>query len=397
LTDFYIKGETQMSSKLQLASIMAPWNQAYWWYYGLTPERVGQLLTENKAMLTSIEAYVDTNNTLKLAVVMEPATEQWWWWVGLTAEQVGQYLTQNKAMLTDICAYIDTDWKLKFAVIMTPGTGTGWYYGCTGAQVGQRLTQSKSRLATISAYMDTDNTVKFAFAMVPVDQTWWWYFGETAAQVGQLLTQNKAMLTDISAYIDTDSTLKFVVVMAPANQTWWWYYGDPAFIGQQLTQNKARLIDLSPYLFSTTDSITVNSYPNISGLNGSVSLTLHKTGAYSFSGGWSPSNFLTGFVSQDVNLVLTIRDIRGTVWVFSTAGTVPIEGSYNFNNNGKNASLAANWQFLSAAYSWHDNYSASIDLIATWNDVVNWYNQNKQTINQIVQVAGEIAGVVALA
>jgi uncharacterized membrane protein len=237
-----------MSSKLQLASIMAAANQDYWWYFDRTAEQVGQLLTQNKAMLTSINAYLDSNHALKLAVVMEPATKQWWWWSGLTGEQVSQRLTENKAQLTDISAYIDNDRQLKFAVIMTPGTGTGWYYGCTEAQVGQRLTQSQSRLAAISAYIDADYSVKFAFAMAPANQTWWWYSGQTAAQVNELLTRNKAMLTGISAYIDTDNILKFAVVMAPANQEWWWRYGDPAYIGQQLTENKARMIAASPYL-----------------------------------------------------------------------------------------------------------------------------------------------------
>jgi hypothetical protein len=239
-----------MGSLLQqeFATIMAPADETWWWYNGVTADQVGQLLTQNKAMLTSVDAYVDVDNVVKLAVIMEPATEQWWWWVGITAEQVSQYLTQNKAQLTDISAYIDTDQQLKFAVIMGPGTGTGWWYGYTGAQVGQLLTQNKARLATISAYTDVDNTVKFAFAAVPADQTWWWYFGQTADQVGQLLTQNKAMLTDLSAYVDSDNNVLFVVVMAPATQTWWWYYGDPSYIEQQLTQNKARLTVLSPYV-----------------------------------------------------------------------------------------------------------------------------------------------------
>ena len=389
-----------MSSKLQLVGIMAPANQGYWWYFGQTAAQVGQLLTQNKAMLTSISAYVDTDNTVKLAVVMEPATKPYWWWIGLTADQVNQYLAQNKAQLADISAYIDTDNQLKFAVIMTPGTGTGWYYGSTGAQVGQQLTQSKSSLATISAYVDTDIAVKFAFAMVPSDQSWW-YFGQTAAQVGQLLTQNKAMPTDISAYVDTDNSLKFAVVMAPANQTWWWYYGDPAFIGQQLTQNKARMIAVSAYLLSTTDSITVNTYPNISGLNGTANLTIAESGAYTFSGGWSPSNVGTGLASQDVAYSLAIRDIRGRLFLFTTSGNVPTEGSYNFNNKGTNASLAEDWQFLSAGYTWHDNYSANVDIGATLQglvqDVVNWFNQNQQTISDVVQVVGDVAGIVVAA
>jgi hypothetical protein len=390
-----------MSSKLQLATIMAPANQGYWWYYGKTPAEVGQLLTQNKAMLTSINAYVDTDNTVKLAVVMEPASEQWWWWVGLTAEQVGQYTTQNKAMPTDISAYIDTDHQLKFAVIMRPGTWTGWYYGCTGDQVGQHLEQSKSRLATISAYVDTDNIVKFAFAMVPADQTSWWYFGQTAAGVGELLTQNKAMLTDISAYVDTDNTVKFVVVMAPANETWWWYFGDPAFIGQQLTQNKARMVAVSAYMLSTSGSITVDTYPNISGLNGTANLTIEQSGAYSFSGGWSPSNWGTGLASQDVAYSLAIRDIRGKVFTFTTSGSVPTEGSYNFNNKGTDVLLAQDWQFLSEGYTWHDNYSANIDIASSLEGIVqgavNWFNQNQQTIDDVVQVVGEVAGIVAAA
>ena len=109
-------------------------------------------------------------------------------------------------------------------------------------------------------------------------------------------------------------------------------------------------------------------------------------------GGWSPSNILTGTAAQDVNLVFTLRDSRGTLWVFSTAGTVPIEGRYNFNDTGTNVLLAQNWKFLSAGYTWHDNYSATIDLPATGEEALNWYNQNKQTINQIVQVVGSNPG-----
>jgi Bacterial tandem repeat domain 1 len=250
----------------------------------------------------------------------------------------------------------------------------------------------------MSAYIDTDGTVKYAVIMAPADQEWWWWSGLTGAQVGQYLTQYKARLTDISAYLDTGNEVKFAVIMAPADQEWWWYYGlTPAQVGQNLTQNKARLAVVSPFLMSTTNSITINSYPNVSGLNGSVTLTIEDTGAYSFSGGWSPSNVFTGIVSQDVNLVLTLRDIRGTVWVFSTAGNVPSEGSYNFNDRGTNASLARNWPYLAAAYSWHDEYSGTIDLTASWNDIVQWYNQNKQTINQVVQVAGWFAAAVGLA
>ena len=251
-------------------------------------------------------------------------------------------------------------------------------------------------LTDINAYIDTDATVKFAVIMAEGQGTWWWYWGQTGAQVGQLLTQNKAGLTDISSYVDPfDNILKFAVIMAEGQDAWWYWGKSGAQLGQLLTQNKARLAVASAYLASSENSITINTKPNISGLDGNVSLTVQESGAYSFTGSWSPSNVVTGLAAQDVNLVLTLRDVRGTVWVFSTSGTVPVESTYSFNNHGTNPSLAANWQFLQPAYTWHDDYNAGLDFGATWTAIVNWYNQNEQTIDEVVQVVGEIAAAVA--
>jgi hypothetical protein len=145
--------EAQADRQLQLACIMAPWNQSYWWYYGQTGQEVGQLLTQNNAMLTSINAYVDTDGAVKFAVVMEPANQRWWWWYGQTAQQVGQLLTQNNAMLTNISAYIDTDGTLKFVVVMVPATQAWWWYYGSPAFIGQQLTQNNARMIAVSPYL----------------------------------------------------------------------------------------------------------------------------------------------------------------------------------------------------------------------------------------------------
>jgi hypothetical protein len=81
----------------------------------------------------------------------------------------------------------------------------------------------------------------------------------------------------------------------------------------------------------------------------------------------------------------------GTLYLFSTAGNVAVEGSYNFNNKGTNASLSKNWQFLSVGYTWHDEYSANWDIGRTVNDLVKWFNDNKQTISEVVQIVGDVA------
>ena len=124
-----------MSSQVEFAAVMVPANgQAWWWYDGITGAQVGQYLTQNKAMLTDINAYIDNDNTLKFVVAMEPVTEGWWWYWGQTAEQVGQLLTQNKAVIKKVSPYIDPGTNtLKFAVIMTAtGPTSWWYFGLTG-------------------------------------------------------------------------------------------------------------------------------------------------------------------------------------------------------------------------------------------------------------------------
>ena len=226
----------------------------------------------------------------------------------------------------------------------------------------------------------------------PTGTGWWWYYDQTLDQLSQHLAQTKAQLTDLSAYVDTDNTLKFAAIMAPPTGTGWsWYYGSPAYIGQQLTQHKSSITALSPYLRSTSNSLTVHDNPNISGLNGTADLTMEATGAYTFSGGWSPSNVLTGLIAQDVSYTIGVRDIvRGKLFVFSDSGTVPIEGNRTFNYTGTNPSVAAEWQFLSIGYTWHANYSAYLNPIASVGEVVQWFNDNKQTIGEVVAVVGAV-------
>jgi len=146
--------------------IMAPADQEWWWYWGQTGEQVGQLLTQNKAMLTDISPYIDVDNTLKFAVIMAPVNQEWWWYPGLTGEQVTQLLTQNKAMLTDISPYIDVDNTLKFAVIMTaPVRSTWWWWGGLNSdEIIQKLNTNKARLIALTPYMTpTSGGINAAF------------------------------------------------------------------------------------------------------------------------------------------------------------------------------------------------------------------------------------------
>lgn len=392
-----------MTTLLNFAAIMKRTTAPSWWYWGLTSDQVSQHLQQNKAMLTDICGYVDVDNTLKYVVAMEPHpdSQAWWWYPDLTGDQIGQYLTQNKAIIRKINAYFDTDHNLKFAVILFPAGAVTpyWYWGLAGDEVGQRLTQNKSAPTDLTAYNDVDGTLKFAVVMEPMAEQWWWYPGLSSEELGQALTQNRAGLASISAHIDSDNVLRFAAIMINMyGQDPWWYYGmDGNGLGQRLTMNKAQPLAITPYLMGSQDfgldTITITSYPNVSGLNGNATLTINENGGYAFSGGWSPSNAFTGVAAQDVNLVMTVRDDDGTLWTWSTSGTVQVEGSYTFNYSGTNASIAQNWKNLKAHYVWHDDYNANLDLAATFNDIKSWYEQNKDTINEVIQVVGAIAAV----
>jgi hypothetical protein len=250
------------------AVIMVPDDQQEsWWYWGQSADDVSKLLTQNKAMLTEIDPYVDPEGSLKFAVIMAPDDQQkWWWYWGKTADDVGKLLKQNDARPTQISPYLDPEGSLKFAVIMVPDDQQKWwwYWGETADDVGKLIKQNKAKLTQFTPYVDPDGTLKFVIIMAPEDQQgWWWYWGETANDVGNLLTQNKAMPTQVSPYIDGDGSLRFAVLMVPDNQQqWWWYWGKTADdVGKLLTQNNARLTALALVAGAATPS-QLGSYAN---------------------------------------------------------------------------------------------------------------------------------------
>jgi hypothetical protein len=216
---------------LKFGSIMAPANEPYQWWWGLSGDEVGQKLQASQLQLRNIAAYVDLDDTVKFAAIMGPPTGQaWWWYWGLSGEDVGARLTENNAQLVDISPYIAPDGSLQFVVIMVGETGQGWwwYWGQSSDQVSALVRQNNAVLTKISPYWAPDGSLQFAIIMATnVGQTWWWYWGLSGADVGAKLNENRAALTDISAYVDqTDNTALFAVIMTPpTDQAWWWWWG----------------------------------------------------------------------------------------------------------------------------------------------------------------------------
>ncbi len=236
----------------KFAYILAPADRAWWWYYDQTAEQVGQLLTQNKAMLTNMSTYLDDHNNWKFAVIMEPASTTWWWYYGQTAEQVGQLLAQNKAMLTDISPYIDDDHILKFVVIMVPADREWWWYvGVSGSQVSQLLAQNNAMPSRIRVYVDVVKRQRESVVIMErTDQKRWW--GADILVEGVIEGQHGGTFTDLYAYRGVEDSVLYAFIAdasQPTPSDLWGEVSDADVLASKLRENPhVRLSVLSPYV-----------------------------------------------------------------------------------------------------------------------------------------------------
>lgn len=174
-----------------------------------------------------------------------------------------------------------------------------------------------------------------------------------------------------------------------------WFYsgqlGTAAPTKQQIDANVQYLPYFSPLPVRFPETtIQLAAYPNENGLNGNSTVTIAPNGAWTFSGSFKPSNPFTGLGAFDVTMGYVIRDSEGYAYSFGTSGTVPQEGSYDWNQSGTNATLARRNTYLQQGYSAHYGSDSSLDIGATLTGVVNWFEQNEQTISEVIDVVGPV-------
>lgn len=178
------------------------YGSAWWWYYGVEPQNLGQLL--NGKRLISIDPYF-TSEGLRLAVVMVPNTgaqdRAWWWYVGVDGQEVGQLLSQNSARLVELRPY-DDNGQLKFAVIMISNTGQDgeyweWWYGVTPDYINIRI-QTGLRVVALAP----DPFGNWATILVEAEgESWWWWYGISPNQVLSNIGAHNSRLIDLSTYV----------------------------------------------------------------------------------------------------------------------------------------------------------------------------------------------------
>lgn len=230
---------------------------AWWWYHGVSPDRVSQLITTNQARLVAIKVE-QSSPSLLLAVAMVanqgPYNKAWWWYYGQTAGELGNLLSTNNARLIDLEPY-DAGGQVRFAAVMVSNTGSDakawwWYHGISTAQISELVQQNSARLVDLDTYLVGGER---QYSVVMVSNTgadaraWWWYFNVTSDQISGFTQANNARLIDIERHDSSTGTFSVVMEACPC-PSWWVYYNiTESRIGELAAQNGARIVDVEPY------------------------------------------------------------------------------------------------------------------------------------------------------
>jgi hypothetical protein len=190
--------------------------KGWWWYYGLSAEAVSTKLNNNDARIIDLESYW-VGGQQRFAVIMVPNTganaKAWWWYYNVSPEFIGDKLDQNNARLIDIDTFVYNGTRY-YTVVMIKNAGADakawwWYYNVSPQFIGDKLKQNNARLIDIEKHgADT-----FTVIMEKNDgKHWWWYYGLTAAQVGSFAGQNGARVFDVEPY-EIAGQQRFAVLM----------------------------------------------------------------------------------------------------------------------------------------------------------------------------------------
>lgn len=164
-----------------------------WWYCGVSPDELGDLLGQNGAMPYSVAP-----DGTGLCSIMVPSLGEWWWLQEATADNVSDTLSDTGGSLTWISGTNDTF----YAVMNSPGPGYWWFKNLPLSQISTELQNTGGMLLSLDAtWQDGNNEPTFAVLIGPQDgSTWSWYYDLTEAQVNDNLAANNAYLTDIAPY-----------------------------------------------------------------------------------------------------------------------------------------------------------------------------------------------------
>lgn len=199
--------------------------KSWWWYYDVDAATVASALSANNARLISLKAYDIGGGQLRFAVVMIPNTgadqKGWWWHYGLTFSDVANVVAQNNARLTQLNAYL-IGGVVRYAVVMVSNTGADqrgwwWYTNASAAAVTSAINSNNARLVDLDRDPVSGNYNVIMNSCAASCPHWWWYTASTQQQMLDNAAQTGSRIIDIVAFPGCGSTCLSYVLINNAN------------------------------------------------------------------------------------------------------------------------------------------------------------------------------------
>ncbi len=249
----------------------------WWWNPNVDAPTLGQMLTDNKGRLISLDVFFEGGQQRLAAAWVSNTGSQnqaWWWNPDVDAATLGQMLTDNKGRLVVLEPFV-VNGMLRLAAVWVSNVGAGgqawwWNPDVDAATLGQMLDTNKGRLTTLRTHVLAGQR---RCAAVWVQNTganahaWWWNPNVDAETLGGMLHDNKGRLISLHPFV-VGSSVRFAGVWienaGAAAKAWWWHHGvDAPWLGKKFEQFCSYPIELRTYLVGETRlmACVMNAYP----------------------------------------------------------------------------------------------------------------------------------------
>jgi len=201
------------------------YEKTWWWYYGIDEDELNQHLDDNNARLIALKAYDIGFGQIRFTAIMIENTGKdstaWWWYYNATDEEISDLIDDNEARLTQINAY-ETGSNVRYAAVMVDNIGENnkiwwWYINATSSDVANLVDTNNARIVDLDINPVTGRLSVIMTSCASGCPYWWWYVNVPEDQLLHIVNQNGARVIDVNSYPGCGSTCYDIVLINNSN------------------------------------------------------------------------------------------------------------------------------------------------------------------------------------
>jgi hypothetical protein len=135
-------------------------NKAWWYYFGQSTNEISNLAKTNKARLTALQSYTSNGETVYTCIMIAESgadNKAWWWYFNISPQDIGNYISANKARLLDLTSAGNGNFNAVMESCSGGCPAWWWYYGLDGDGVLSEAQNNGARVMTAEAYQGCNN------------------------------------------------------------------------------------------------------------------------------------------------------------------------------------------------------------------------------------------------